>query len=232
MRHNPKHKHLLIINIILAGIVITASCVSNSQLHEEDKTPTAVYPFNEIGDGGFLSKQPCGPPCFMGITPDITVKADVINYLEQKVDINLCKTWNRQADGGDQGITCNPISVTFQDNDVVDTIWFTPSTNMSMEDVLKIHGNPSTVTVSSDGDEDGNILSVDMKLYYDQLKAVVALKTQKNTIFEVKETTSIMGISYYSDINYFDNLIFNEPWHGLGEYQISPSLHFEGGSYP
>src|SRR5690349_12886883 len=38
-------------------------------------------PSFDIGDGGFLSEKPCGPPCFMGIIPGQTKKDEVIQFL-------------------------------------------------------------------------------------------------------------------------------------------------------
>jgi hypothetical protein len=197
---------------------------------EFKKVFTPVFPPAQIGDGGLLSKQPCGPPCFMGFSPDVTTKTEVFDFFKNKVDINQCHIWDHQKEAGDEGIICNPIEVTFQKSGLVDYIRYSPSTQITVKDILKSYGEPDGVRSVSDGDDTGKILSVYMELYYNQINTKFDLEKQQNTIFELNETNPVIQITYSTNIEFDKDLEFTEPWLGFGKYE--PIMHLEGGDYP
>jgi hypothetical protein len=98
-----------------------------------------------VGDGGLLSDEPCGPPCFMNIVPGVTKEADAIHILQAE---GLCGE-NRSFDyTGGRGFFCSSnVEISLQQGkDIVDVI-FLPSKPVSVGDVIAKYGEPNAVTV-------------------------------------------------------------------------------------
>ena len=83
-------------------------------------------PTIDIGDGGFLSEEPCGPPCFWGIIPGETTEAEVAEILEQRGIYAACETWVSKFEEGSKGIDCGSrvfISIEQGDDLVVSQVY-------------------------------------------------------------------------------------------------------------
>lgn len=175
----------------------------------------------DIGDGGFLSKQPCGPPCLMGITAGITSKETVLGALQEMFNLINCKEWDRRNAGGTHGISCGSLAFTFQDSDIVNGISFVPSSQISVEDVIKVYGEPSGLFVVDEDDGMGNVVSVRMILYYDAIKTRLDLAEQPESIYLIAPDTRVENISYLDHAEYEKSTEGYNPWNGFGGYLIS-----------
>ena len=54
-------------------------------------TSCSIQNLLSIEDGGLISKNPCGAPCFLGVTPGITTKPQIIEILHERNLYDLCK---------------------------------------------------------------------------------------------------------------------------------------------
>jgi len=173
-----------------------------------------------VGDGGFLSGEPCGPPCFVGIVPGVTREAEAIQILKTE---GLCwnyTTFNNEPSGY-RGFTCSPswVGIAFRPGtDVVDHVGFPLSRIVMVGDVIARYGEPDAVlvAVSSQYPRTG------MNLYYTHLQTILVLPEQEGATFWVKASTTIEQVSYYSTVTYrsrrptVDSL---PKWNGYGEYR-------------
>jgi hypothetical protein len=169
----------------------------------------------EIGDGGFLSREPCGPPCFWDIIPGVTTEAEAIQILQSRGLFQKCEAF---AHSGGRGITCpSGIEIVFQQEmDIVGVVGFQLSQAITIEDVIARYGEPDAVLVG--------VISryprTRMVLYYDDLKAELFLPWQEDSKFSVVASTKIEHISYNSKVSYESSRSDSFPrWNGYGEYR-------------
>ena len=69
---------------ILALLFLLTTC-SKANENPIPARPTAVD--LKIGDGGLMSGIPCGPPCFLGIKPEVTSYDEVLGILSENQDL-------------------------------------------------------------------------------------------------------------------------------------------------
>jgi len=208
--------------LTLALLFLLSSCNLASVF---STTPTKGSELN-IGDGGFLSENPCGPPCFWGITPGITTDTEALNLLELKgFNTNECDYSQRQnpdqreigcgavGTGYTLGITVDPFGL-------VTTIGFNPEISFSLMDVISKYGNPDAIYVVN---QNVTAMPVDMgiRLFYDHLQAVLDLPDQEGSAVITAEL-EILNISYRNEQVYDESRIYTQPWHGYGNYLENP----------
>jgi hypothetical protein len=182
---------------------------------------TSISPsrVTDIGDGGFLSEQPCGPPCFWDITPNITREAQVIQVLQTQGLFQNCETFNNEAQSGYRGINCRfVVSVAFQlGTDIVSIVGFKPSSKLTVKGVISKYGNPDSVTVTASGlPEHPRTVMV---LYYDKIYTNLVLTEQEGVEFEVIADTEIENIGYSDQADYNLSNRYAFKWNGYGKYQ-------------
>ena len=104
-----------------------------------------TVPVNKIKDGGFLSQEPCGPPCLYDVTPGITTQAQAME-LSQKRDgiFNSCKYIDLTSSGGKSGISCDHIDMVFQ-NSLVRGVKYIPSVSITSKQVIETYRSPDRV---------------------------------------------------------------------------------------
>jgi hypothetical protein len=178
----------------------------------------------DIDDGGFLSGEPCGPPCFRGIIPGDTTEVETMQIFQRD---RLCETnrvYDQEASGGTRGIFCTSsgLDTAFKPGaNTVDAISFKPSRRITVEEVIARYGEPVAVLVSGRRHEP----RTNMVLYYDSIQASLSFLEQEGITFEIKSSTEVERILYcdpVSCINY--RPVFLQEWKGYGEYQEhSPS---------
>ncbi|HMS01057.1 MAG TPA: hypothetical protein PKE62_17550 [Anaerolineales bacterium] len=213
-------------------LALMASCSDKN--YEQTATPyvSTVYPTivqsapstidsMVAGDGGLLSKEPCGPPCLMGITPGITSRDAVLTVLKEKINLINCREWDKRNEGGTYGVSCGSLGITFQDSDIVNWISFKPSSQITVEDMIKVYGEPSGLFVVEEDDGMGNVISVRMILYYDAIKTRLDLAEQSESIYLIALDTRVENISYVDHAEYEKSTEGYNPWNGFGEYLIS-----------
>ncbi len=173
----------------------------------------------EVKDDGFLTGQPCGPPCFWSIVPGITTEAETVEVLKTKGLFQNCEPFNNEARSGDRGIICRYIMVVgFQlGTDVVKDIGFRPIQKIIVADVIKKYGEPNGVSViGTSTPETPHSVVI---LYYDDIRTTITLPEQEGTTFLLEASTQIESIGYSDAASYSKSRRFLTDWQGYGEYE-------------
>lgn len=173
----------------------------------------------EIKDGGFLSNDPCGPPCFLGISPNRTRAPEVTEILNAKKMLQECQPYNNESASGSRGFSCVTIGIgiRFQKGtDIVGMVGFQPSDKITVGKIIAKYGNPDTVSVGNEGIPEHP--TVGMSLFYSDIQTVIGLVVQQGTLYNLDASTQAQAI------NYFDILSFSEQrrsghWRGYGIYK-------------
>jgi hypothetical protein len=83
---------------VLTGLILTVTFFTVigilDLLARQDK------PRSPLGDGGLLSREPCGPPCFFGIIPGVSSKDDAITMLRSHELYLDCSEYDNTSQGG------------------------------------------------------------------------------------------------------------------------------------
>jgi hypothetical protein len=182
-------------------VVLLIICVVSGLLADcQRATSVTPEPIIDIGDGGFLSMEPCGPPCFLNITPGITSQKQTFEILQTWVDLQNCIIDDETEDGSVGWIRCGNVSVTFDNSERVENIGYILLEPILVGDVIAKYGNPDSVYVwiYRPGDsysEKKTIVS--MVLLYDSIKTMIALPDQEGeAYYDVEPDTRISKISY------------------------------------
>ena len=176
-----------------------------------------------IGDGGFISLNPCGPPCFYGITPGVTSDTQLQEIKTNFKDIfSNCKDTDLTRSGGGRSTICaGGIGISYNNN-IIDGIGFSPSLNLSIQQVIDIYGTPDVVDVMVITLPDTPTKSR-MVLYYDDLQAILGLENQPGTSFIIGPDSKISSIAYHTENKYNDfrtlGTKYGKTWQGFGTYQ-------------
>ncbi len=173
-----------------------------------------------IGDGGFLSSQPCGAPCFWGIYPGSTTETQVYEVLQNKGIEKKCAPFDRTKEGGRRGITCvNSVLIVFG-KDVVQDIGFSPTQKITVEEVIKHFGEPSHILVAITSTPE--YPDTTMILFFDEILTSLALPEQKGTRYQIAATTEVLNIGYSDNASYKATSSSLPGWSGYGEYDKTP----------
>jgi len=194
------------IGIFLVILLTLPACVP--------ATPTL-----DIGDGGFLSGEPCGPPCFWGIVPEQTTETEVAEILQRKGIFEICEAFDMEAQGGTRGIICPRLVVGFKrEGNIVDDIVFRPSIPITAEEVIAKYGEPEFVEIGGLG---VHVIRFKLTMAYPSLSTRIGFPEQDELPYVLKPATPVTGIIYDTDFSrpehYEGNRRWQE-WHGYGEY--------------
>jgi hypothetical protein len=179
----------------------------------------------DIKDGGFLSGEPCRAPCFLGIVPNQTKESQAVQLLKNNNLYENCFLFDHESESGLRGAVCSNgrVSVAyFRGTDIIGSIGFRPSQEITVEMIVEKYGEPNAVLVASDLPAEGEP-STTMSLVYDAIYAVVSLNEQEGTTFQLSPTTMIESIGYADpafpsvEENEFSSSL-SSSWHGYGEY--------------
>ena len=173
-----------------------------------------------IGDSGFLTNQPCGPPCLWGIYPGSTTETQVLEVLRDRGIENECERFDRTQEGGRRGITClDSVLIAFNE-DVVEDIGYSSSEEITVEQVIKHFGEPSHILVAITSTPEYPEMT--MMLFFDEIRTSLVLPEQKGTRYRVETTTEIVNIGYSDDTSYQATSSSLTGWNGYGEYSKTP----------
>lgn len=178
-------------------------------------------PVNKNKDGGFLTEKPCGPPCFHGITPQISTQDEVLKLIDKPENIFYgCKYFDLTSSGGVKGLTCNYINIRFS-NGFVEKISFRPSDKITAQEVIAKYGFPDSVQVFTNKPEHSD-LEVKLDFCYDKLPTRIVFETLYSEKYFLKPNSIVAMVSYDSkDIyNYICDVNAKNfyQWNGYGEY--------------
>jgi len=183
-------------------------------------TLQAQFPWlNQIKDGGLLSGEPCGPPCFLGVIPGVTTEQQLTRILETEGMKASCQPYDNEKEGGIRGIDCLSrviFDFGYQTN-TISGLGFTPN-RMELQDVIAKYGNPDHVIIGSAG-RDANYDEITFPLiFYDQFHMWVISINKTGREYSIKANTPIDTVVYETEDDYhgFDDQF--EPWRGYGSY--------------
>jgi hypothetical protein len=205
-------KHGIFILVTIMFILLLSSCSST----DDQKAKGA----ENIGDGGFITGQPCGPPCFWGIYPGLTTEAQVLELLQSKGIESKCEQFDRTQEGGRRGITClDSVLIVFNEN-IVEDIGFSSSEKITVEEVIKHFGEPSHILVAITSTPE--YPETTMMLFFDEIRTSLVLPERRGTRYRVATTTEIVNIGYSDDTSYQATSSSLPGWDGYGEYGKTP----------
>jgi hypothetical protein len=205
-------KHGIFILVTIMFILLLSSCSST----DDQKAKGA----ENIGDGGFITGQPCGPPCFWGIYPGLTTEAQVLELLQSKGIESKCEQFDRTQEGGRRGITClDSVLIVFNEN-IVEDIGFSSSEKITVEEVIKHFGEPSHILVAITSTPE--YPETTMMLFFDEIRTSLVLPERRGTRYRVATTTEIVNIGYSDDASYQATSSSLPGWDGYGEYGKTP----------
>jgi hypothetical protein len=181
----------------------------------------------DIRDGGFLSGEPCGPPCFLGIIPGVTREEQAARQLSQMGLYEKCYATNNESEGGLRGTLCYKAAITyFRGTDIVGAIGFRPPQHLTVEMTITEYGEPDAVSVASNWFSWEKQPTTSMALIYQDAgtSVIVDLGQQEGATFEIAPPTLIDWIDYSdntfpSSSEYESSAKYLSPWHGYGTYR-------------
>ncbi len=174
----------------------------------------------DVGDGGLISGQPCGAPCFLGITPGKTSRNAALQVLRRRGQYEFCQEPQR-AVAGELPIDCSSFDVYYSiETDTVTSIAFKPSNVISLQEIVSVHGPPSGVVVIDRNDSvEGNLPDrLFMAVYYDGVQMVINLPVEETKTYAVSPNTEIDSVSYFDPPRYAKLRSVAGPWAGFGAY--------------
>ena len=179
----------------------------------------------DLKDGGFLSGEPCGPPCFLGITPNVTTEEQAVQILKAKGLYRNCHIFNNEDESGLRGAACADVEIAYyRSSDLVGSISFSPSQPITVEMVIAKYGNPDAVSVSTIWFNWEKQPTTSMGLIYDRIHAVVGLGEQESSTFYLTPTTRISAVGYsdqtFPSVREYEAIAkYRSSWQGYGWYQ-------------
>jgi len=222
-----KNKWLSVFFLLLVLLLFLFSCNRFLPYTNHPPTPTITKSvIINIGDGGFITNEPCGPPCFWGITPSVSNYDETINQLNSKgVNTSDCE-YSLRHNPDQNELHCGPlnpgyaIGITFDLNNIVMNLGFTPEPPINLKNVIEKYGSPDHIDVAnlSVSEEPPNI---GVQIFYDRFQAILILPYQKGK-GNIYPAITIEGISYISKDSYAERVLHSQLWHGYGEYETNP----------
>jgi hypothetical protein len=176
----------------------------------------------DIGDGGFLTEEPCGPPCFWNIIPATTQKQESIDifqeHFNQYFGVSNCSQWPQSWNT--QLIECKPVVIGFNADGYVEGISFIPTQSITVGDVISKYDDPNDVSTIGIGDEIiGKTKWVSVSLFFNKIRTIIILPSQDGTNYDVQPSTPVMMIVYPDDTIWaLAKTQQLTQWKGFGEY--------------
>jgi hypothetical protein len=178
----------------------------------------------DIGDGGLITNDPCGPPCFWNITPGKTTIDEVFRVIEGKEITEECETVKDEDKDNDYFICGNSFMIVYSEkNKTISNISLYLTQEINMKVIINELGPPDRV-FSKVGELPDYPDSLDMWIFYDEILTKLRLETQPivdgNWYYQLSESTIVDTIEYYDEEGYENNTLyrFASIWQGFGEY--------------
>lgn len=198
---------------VLYVIVIIFTLISGSGCTMQDSDQF------DIGDGGLLSNDPCGPPCFLEIKPGISTEDDVTELIEKEGLTQKCSFFDNSQESGSKSITCsNNMIFSFQDSNIVSRIGFRPTKELVVKEVIEKFGNPNAVLVTNQSTPESLPYTV-MIIFFDNLNTNMVLPQQQSLTYHLSPNVKIESIGY-SDMNSYKMMRqYHQDWKGYVFYE-------------
>lgn len=159
----------------------------------------------DFGEGGFLTGEPCGPPCFWGITPGVSTEDDLIKKANANDVFSQCMIFDYKKQGGIRGLYCRSIPMGFTDEGTVGDITFYPSVDITLAQLIDLYGIPDGVYVDLISLPDASP-RVAMTLWYKKINSRVII--EQNSIDFVANPESVVERIEYFEKGDFEQSCF------------------------
>jgi hypothetical protein len=187
-------------------------------------TAPAQGPLINIGDGGFLSEKPCGPPCFMGIIPGESSETDVINILKDLNIYSQCELYTDQSDKNHNSYACQDFAIVNigRSSNLVTSLGYQPDDTIRVKEAITKFGPPNHIMVVNASPS--GLAEVRIILYYDTPPMRISLPDQSGFSYNLSPDITIENIAYLAKSDY-DQLIQSLSksfltWKGYSEYPL------------
>jgi len=180
-------------------------------------------PTGQVADGGFLSREPCGPPCFWGIVPSQTSEDQLSSILAENPLFSGCNSYDSTAEGGYRGISCPQFGGSISHKpggSQVECLGFSPDPSFTLGDAVSQYGQPDGALVVQVGVSD-RVRSVAL-VYYDEILTRLRFSEIEGRLYALEPTTIVEDVLYCeASLHMGDQDPRVEPWVGYGEYRVS-----------
>ncbi len=203
--------------LFLSTIFILNACLL-TKYNDDVSTQTGIpvdQILEKIGDGGIISENPCGPPCFVNITPKKTTDEQATNILDQMGWTPYCEPLENYG----VGFKCVPfLTITFKKH-VVDEISFLITVDITVDDVIKKYGFPDSIYINTWEEDHGNKLFTAMHLLYDANNITYLLFDQESDTYNLSPESLVMGVNYSNEETYLMQKGPTQNWNDYGSYK-------------
>lgn len=209
---------LLFFMLLLALAVVVSACAPAPELRNE----------NFLDDTSFVTGEPCGPPCWRGITVGETTWADALTIIED--DDTLVDLEERAADdssilgaiwGQADGDGC--CQMYSEDGEIVDVLILQTAPQATLGEVVEIHGEPAYLIGETLTDDQGVF-----SLFYPDLNMLIYTFVEGES-GSLGPENEIIGFGYFSPDRMDLLLLTNDlhEWEGYQSYAAYMDSPFE-----
>jgi hypothetical protein len=173
-----------------------------------------------LGDFGFFSGVPSGPPCYLEICPQKSTKKNVIAALEKYGLTAFCPNAIKNIN---ESLNCDYfVFILFDSNDYVSRLDFSVFPYFSIDQILSKYGVPESFYIDNYSGING-ISKVSMVLFYDRYQMVIGLAPQDGEIYDLSGQSEIVDIIYFDEAKYtYQKTLYKKViWKGFGKYAIN-----------
>lgn len=212
-------KHRLLLLVLPLLVLIVAACAPPPNLLDDTL----------LQDESLIDGEPCGPPCFRGITPGETRWNDALTIIEDDSEFRDVQTQTDESSSavqaawrqGDNQVCCQIAS---QDGEVVTLVLLRTAPTMSLGELIEAHDDP-TYLIGSEFTADQAVIS----LVYPDTPMVVYVYVDGSETGELTASSEIIGVLYLTP-DEMDLLLQTtelHAWEGYQSYQAYQEGEFE-----
>jgi hypothetical protein len=224
----PSHTKLKkeIRNICLFFVTVTYLFLLGGCSKDTSTQTIIAEPTNTpiIIDSGFLSGIPCSAPCFLGSTPGITNKDEVITILEENDIYSFCeeKVFTNSAKSV---LRCTSEYYFWFEGSNLTEISVEPKfTTITLGQVISKYGPPTSVDLITGGTNGVHLI---ICIIYENSQFVLHLtdpSSEESTDNDIQPESKILWIDYLSEarLRSFTHNKCIVPWKGYGIYELIP----------
>lgn len=198
--------------------LIVAACAPAPELRND----------NFLQDTSFIDGDPCGPPCWRGITPGETEWNDALTIIED--DPTLTDPEERDSDdssivgavwGQEDGDGCCQMYT--EDGEIVDVLILQTAPLTMLGEAIEAHGDPEYVIGETLSDDQGVF-----SLFYPDLRMLLYVFVEGED-GALSASSEIIGFGYFSETRMELLVLTNDlhEWEGYQSYRDYMDSEFE-----
>jgi hypothetical protein len=198
-------------------LIISSGCAAQNETYVRAPIPTARPTSQvDIGDGGLVSQDPCGPPCLLGITPGQSSLDDVERQLEQYGLMATCEhisvSWSCYSFSSSISIIMD------EEKEKVSHIWFYQP-GVTLGEVIDTYGDPDVWVMDKHTDTGW----FDIELCFNKISTIAELEALESVEYgdhyPAQPSTTITKLVYLDGgcESFYPSFVL-EPWTGYGDY--------------